>query len=150
MIERVKIDLRESEFENLSVMTEMVSSQIKRFLPSKTGFLEWKFVCGALHRKFFANGFSTRETRFEIYEIEAMLYMIGYLNQQKNNEMLYLKLQSSIHSFVVEPTGQYKVLVDWYNDNLKRIFYNTDFEELNEIVQDYVNEKYLQHSKNDS
>lgn len=145
-MEAIRINLSQQEYQNLSSMTEIIRGQIKEYKSNSTGFLDWRYVCSTLYRYRFQFDMAIREQGFEVYEVESMIYMIKHLSQQKNNEMLYLKLVDSLQKFVIEPFGAFKEINDWFNSHkyLKSTFGNIDYKDLPEMYQDYLQEKYAQ------
>ena len=144
-MEAIRINLNSQEYKNLTSMTEIVRGQIKEYKSNFTGFLDWRYVCSSLHRYRFQFDMAIREQDYEVYEVESMIYMIKHLSQQKNNEMLYLKLVDSLQKFVIEPFGAFKEINNWYDAHiLKSTFGDMDYKDLPEMYQDYLQEKYAQ------
>lgn len=149
-MESIRITFNKQEYQNLSSMTEIIRGQIKEYKPNTTGFLDWRYVCSTLYRYRFQFDMAIREQGFEVYEVESMIYMIKHLSQQKNNEMLYLKLVDSLQKYFIEPFGEFKAINDWYNAHhyFKSTLGDMDYKDLPEMYQDYLHEKFAQSKEN--
>ena len=142
----IKVWIKHQEIGNLTAMSQIIRGQVKEYKISTIGFLDWRYVCSSLHRKKLQWINNDGYVDFEVYEIESMIYMIKHLSQQKNNEMLFLKFVDSLQKFVIEPFGEFKAINDWYNahEYFKSTLGNTEFKDLPEMYQDYLQEKYAQ------